>query len=152
MKDPTLPRFRSDDELLTYAVIREERSHRFYLDLAAQITDQPMRQLFHDFARRELAHKAKLELEQMKTGRVVPEPQSPIQPPDPESIDAAAMTYPEVFILAIQRERESFRLYIDLADVAYSDQMREMLLSLAEEEAKHHALFELELERANQPD
>jgi rubrerythrin len=51
-------------------------------------------------------------------------------------------------MFAIKKERISVRLYVDLAAIVEDAGAREMLLSLAQEEAGHKARFEIEYENA----
>jgi len=55
--------------------------------------------------------------------------------------------YKDVLMFAIKKERISVRLYVDLAAIVEDAGSREVLLSLAEEEAGHKARFEIEYEK-----
>ncbi|MHC4748106.1 MAG: ferritin family protein, partial [Planctomycetota bacterium] len=95
----------------------------------------------------ELKHKGKLELEVMKTGRVVATAVNVVWP---EVADYKVDIEPEPNVacqnllnLAMQKEKASLRFYIDLAATAENENFREMLLSLAEEEARHKTLLEI---------
>ena len=48
--------------------------------------------------------------------------------------------------MAAEREKISMRLYIDMALKADNEELREVCLELAEEEARHKALFDIGLE------
>jgi len=140
--------FRSDDEILQFAIGREVSAHQFFMDLADQMENTTMRLLFENFAKEELRHKAILELEVMKRGLVVPEP---IDTDDLDQTDVMVAIDPELGIdyknalmLAINKEAKSFRLYVELAAMVKDKQSRETLLSLAQEEAKHELRFEIE--------
>ena len=54
------------------------------------------------------------------------------------------MTYQEVLILAMKKEKNAFRLYLDLSKIAPTPQLQDLFLSLAQEESKHKLRFELE--------
>lgn len=153
MGSSEIPVFRSEDHILKFAIAKEQLSHDFYMNLAEQMDQQPLREALAALADEELTHKAKLELEQMKAGRAVvdPEPVTERQDVAAESALAAwaAGDYPDVFRLAIQKEREAFRLYVDLAEIVGDEELRETLISLAEEEAKHTAFFEMERDKSN---
>ncbi len=66
-----------DDEILEMAVAREVDANRFYLALAERVENPRIRKVFEKLAAEELEHKAKIELEIMKTGRVVNEDRTP---------------------------------------------------------------------------
>jgi len=52
-----------------------------------------------------------------------------------------------MLILAIKKEKVSFRLYVDMAELVDEAELREMLLTLAEEEARHKVRFEMEYDK-----
>lgn len=140
--------FESDDEILEYAIHRESVAHRFYIDLAEEMENAAMRQLFENFAREELRHKGRLELEIMKRGLVVA---GAVKADDLDETDVMLDVAPELgidyknaLILAMNRETKSFRLYVELAAMAEDKGSRETLLLLAEEEAGHKLRFEIE--------
>ena len=56
------------------------------------------------------------------------------------------LDYQHALILAMQREKQAFRLYTDLAELTDSSELKEVFLSLAQEEAKHKLRFEIEYE------
>ncbi len=144
--------FESVAEILEFAIAREEEANRLYMDLAARAGSPAMRRVFEDFAEVELEHKEKLELEAMKEGIVVV-PREKLAAfriadyvADAESVPD--MDYKDILMFAIKKERISVRLYVDLAAIVESKESREILLSLAEEEAGHKARFEIEYENA----
>jgi rubrerythrin len=106
-----------------------------------------MRKVCEDFAVEELEHKAKLELEVMKTGRVVNGTRvvdiniSEYMGDVGNPID---MNYKELLVFAIKKEETSVKLYSDLANVIQDEESRHVLLALAEEERKHKLRFEAE--------
>ena len=56
----------------------------------------------------------------------------------------ADMDYQQALIVAMKKEKVAFRIYTDLASVADDQSVRNLLLSLAQEEAKHKLRFEVE--------
>ncbi|MBE0664574.1 MAG: rubrerythrin, partial [Candidatus Aminicenantes bacterium] len=52
------------------------------------------------------------------------------------------MDYQEALIVAMRREKASFKFYNDLAAMAEDEPMRETFLDLAQEEAKHKLRLE----------
>ena len=139
--------FDSDEEILELAIAREEDANIFLLALAARIRNPEMRKVFEDLAGEELEHKAKLELEVMKTGRVVTATEKLELEEDVDTETAGAeldMDYKDMLIMVMQKEEASFRLYVDLAARVTSEDAYETLLALAEEEVKHKLRFEIE--------
>jgi len=140
--------FDSVDEILEFAIAREVEANQFYMDLARRLESPAMRELVLEFAKEELEHKAKLELEVMKEGIVVTATEKVAEfkiadyMSDVELSDD--MSYKDLLIFAVKKEMRSLRLYIDLAAIIENTDSRETLLSLAVEEAKHEARFEIE--------
>lgn len=134
-----------DDEILEMAVAREVDANRFYLALAARVEKPRIKKIFEKLAAEELEHKAKIELEIMKTGRVVNEDETPAgfheEQPDyvPPEIE---MNYKDILLMGIQKEEASFRLYVDLAGMTSDAHSKEILLALAQEEAGHKQRFQ----------
>ncbi len=116
--------------------------------LAERVDSPEMRKVLEDFAKEELDHKAKLELEVMKTGQTIPVEQelpgpsgSYIMSNTDSQLD---MDYKDILMLAMEKEEASFRTYVDLIPTIHDQQSREVLLAIAEEEVKHKLRFEIE--------
>jgi rubrerythrin len=135
-------------EIMELAVAREEEANLFYKDLAKQTKDPTMRIVFEKFADEELEHKAKLELEVMKAGKVVTTAEIPVNFKIEDYIENTEhipdMNYEQLLLMAIAKEKRSVRFYIELAALVQEKDAREALISLAEEEAKHEARFQME--------
>jgi rubrerythrin len=56
----------------------------------------------------------------------------------------ADMTYQDALILAMKKEKAAYRLYNDLAVMSEDAGLRDVMLMLAQEEAKHKVRFEIE--------
>jgi hypothetical protein len=52
--------------------------------------------------------------------------------------DSIDVDYEDLLLLAMKKEKVSFRLYVDLAGVVADEDLHETLLSLAEEEAENN--------------
>jgi len=138
----------SNEEILEFAISRENEAHNFYLALASRVQDPQMRHVFEDLAEEELEHKAKLELEIIKTGKTVSTEQQPARPTseyivtdDPSQLD---IDYKDALLLGMEKEEASFRTYVNLIPNTHNEQLREVLLALAQEEVKHKLRFETE--------
>jgi rubrerythrin len=138
-----------DDEILEMAVAREVDANRFYLALAERVENPRIRKVFEELAAEELEHKAKIELEIMKTGRVVNKDKTPAGFKDdradyvPPEIE---MDYKDILLMGMQKEDASFRLYVDLAGMATDAHSKEIFLALAQEEAGHKLRFQTVLD------
>jgi rubrerythrin len=143
--------FIEDDEILEMAVAREVDAIKFYTVLAESARDSNMRRMFEELAAEEMEHKAKLELEIMKIGRVV-DTQRPLigfkYDDQQDNISPAIdVDYKGILSMGIQKEDASFRLYMDLAGMINDPHSRDTLVALAQEEAEHKLRFQTELER-----
>ena len=70
-----------------------------------------------------------------------------VDPHSPLAIEVTeGIGFADALRLAMYKEKRAFRLYMKLADVANDQQTKEMLVSLADDEARHRLQFEVELE------
>jgi rubrerythrin len=140
--------FETVEEILELAVAREEDAHIFLMALAARIVNPEMRKVFEELAAEELEHKARLELEIIKTGRVVTDSKKKLYFETNDYAEDVGseidMDYKDMLIMAMQKEESSFRLYVDLASRVTNEDAYETLLALAEEEVRHKMRFEME--------
>lgn len=137
--------WKNADEVLDYAIEREQEAHDFYLDLAQRVST--MKETFTSFAKEEAGHKAKLQ--GIKAGkRFAPAANKILDLKIAEYVvDVQAspqMDYQDALILAMKREKASFKLYSDLAAATTDKELKESFLALAQEEAKHKLRFEVE--------
>lgn len=143
-----MAKVKSDEEILQFAISREVEANKFYLALADRVKDEQIRKVFEDLAEEELEHKAKLELEVMKTGKVLPVPEK-VNIPEHDYIvsddqSLLDMDYKDILMLGMEKEEASFRTYVNLVAQAKDVECSELLLALAEEEVKHKIRFETE--------
>ena len=139
--------FGSVDEILEYAIAQEEEAARFYTSLSRQATRAGMDSVFQQFAQEEERHKAKLLT--VKQGRQLTALLKPVA--DLKLVEHLAdvepgpdLGYRDALILAMKKEKASFKLYTDLAANVGSDNLKRLFAELAQEEAKHKLRFELE--------
>jgi len=143
-----MAKVKPDEEILQFAIAREVEANKFYLALAKRVADERIRKTLEDLAEEELEHKAKLELEVMKTGSVLPAEQK-VTIPEHEYIvsddeRALDMDYRDILMLGMEKEEAAFRTYINLIPSVEDEESREVLLALAEEEVRHKIRFETE--------
>ena len=138
----------SDQEILEFAIFRENEAHNFFIALSGRVVDPNIKKMLEDLAAEELEHKEKLELEIMKNGRTV---STEMQPPRPSSDYILAddlvqldMDVRDVLLMGMEKEEASFRIFVNMIPNVHDEQSRELLLALAEEEVKHKLRFETE--------
>jgi rubrerythrin len=139
--------FQSADDVLDYAIHREEEAAAFYERLAERAERESMRRIFLEFAGEEKGHRAKLMA--VKKGQKLQVSRREIR--DLKIADYLAdvdpeeeLDYQQALVLAMKAEKEAYRLYLTLADSAEETSLRELFLDLAQEEAKHKLRFEIE--------
>jgi rubrerythrin len=147
--------FNTDQEILKFAISREVEAYYFFLALADRVIDPKMRQVFEDLADEELQHKAKLELEMIKTGITLPDVQIPSGRPESDYIISDSdlpldIDYADMLLLGIEKEDAAFRMFVGLIPNVQDEQSREVLLALAQEEVKHKLRFETEYNMLNE--
>lgn len=138
--------FVSIEQVLDYAIAREVDAYQLYKKLAGAVKKPKMREVLKGFAEEELEHKIRLEA--VKAGEVAIEDEEvgslgisdktgPVKP-------HVNMSYPEILAFAMNKEKTAFTLYINLASIAKTKQLRQTFAKLAQEEAQHKLRFEIE--------
>ncbi|UCE73974.1 MAG: ferritin family protein [Methanomassiliicoccales archaeon] len=142
-----MEKFGSVNELLDFAIEKEQEANMFYIGLAKKMERESMRKVFQDFAAEEQKHKEKLT--GVKEGKqLMPAEQKVIDLKIGDYlVDVPAgpdMDYQDALILAMKKEKASFRLYTDLAATTEDGNLQSLMHGLAQEEAKHKLRLEME--------
>lgn len=140
-------KFGSVNEVLEFAISREQESADFYTRMAQRVEHAQSRKLFEGFAQEELGHKAKLQ--NIRNSKVLLPAQKQIQ--DMKIAEYVAdvevtedLGYQDALIIAMKKEKMAFKLYNDLAASTDDPDLQTTFRILAQEEAKHKLRFELE--------
>ncbi len=142
--------FSSVEQILDYAIEQEEEACRFYMNLSDMVERREISQVLKDFANEEKHHKEKLQ--GVKEGRrflhinVEKVLDLKIAEYIKEEEPQSNLDYQQALILAMQREKNAFRMYTDLAKATDNAELKDLFLGLAQEEAKHKLRFEIEYE------
>ncbi|MEI8202069.1 MAG: ferritin family protein [Bacteroidota bacterium] len=139
--------FNSVKEILDFAIESEQEAVDFYTKLASMTKTDAIKEVFIDFAREEMGHKAKL-MDIKETGILITSSENIIDlkisdylvsvHPTPD------MTYQDALVLAMKKEKAAFKLYTALAERAPNADLKNLFLMLAQEESKHKLRFEIE--------
>ena len=101
---------------------------------------------FEDFAVDEWQHKKRLEA--LKAGEVEIQQDEVGNLGIADSVEAVEpgvnLTYAKALLVAMQREKQAFRFYTDLASMSQDPQTRSVFKKLAQEEAEHKLRLEIE--------
>jgi len=146
--------FEGVDEILDFAIGKEEEAAHMYTDLAEQMANKAMGDVFREFAQEELGHKQKEELGHKQKLLRIKEGKELLLAPEyianlgiadyaVEVEPSSAMGYQQALMLAMKEEKAAFRMYTQLAAATDNQDLRTTLLRLAEE-AKHKLRFEIE--------
>ena len=138
--------FKSVDDVLDFAIKGEQDAARFYKDLAAKLENPGLTDMFESFAEEENMHEAKLR--EVKGNLMMTEE---IKVKDLKISDysvnvkiEAAMNYQDALLLAMKKEKASFKLYTILSQIAKDPEVKKLLKALAVEESNHKLRFEIE--------
>jgi rubrerythrin len=142
-----MEKFTSVEDILKFAIKKEQEAMDFYLNLAGKSRNAEIKGVFEEFAQEELRHKAKLQ--KILTMGILSLPEDEVLDlkisdytvnitPKPD------MTYEESLILAMNREKASYKLYINLARRVDDPGLKDLFQMLATEESKHKLRFEVE--------
>lgn len=139
--------FETIDDILDFAMQSEQDAIDFYSELAEKMQNKQMQEVFLEFAREEVGHKARLkkikderlfdlEVEQVRDLKIA----DYVVAGKP----SADMEYADALVLAMKREKAAFKLYTTLAERTDNPEIKTTFQALAVEESKHKLRFELE--------
>ena len=139
--------FKNVDEILDFAIKSEINAHRFYMDWSKKIEDKALSKVFLELAGEEAKHK--VYFQELKKGKAIKVPTTEkiadlkISDYIVDANVTTDMDYQDALTLAMQREKEAFRLYSGLAELVDDEEMKKTFTTLAEEEAKHKLRLEI---------
>ncbi len=140
--------FKSIDEVLDFAIDQEQEAVDFYGELAQQAKSNDVKEIFLEFVKEEMGHKAKLiklkaegNLNLISNEAVqdlmISDYLTPVKPtPD--------MSYQNALIVVMKKEKAAYNLYKALAKMSPNQEMKDLFNLLAMEEANHKLQFEKE--------
>jgi len=139
--------FNSVNDILDFAIQSEQEAVEFYTKLSQNSNNSQMQKVFSDFAHEEMGHKARL-MDIKETGIMETSSEKVM---DMKVADYIAhvnispnMTYGDALVVAMKKEKAAFKLYLALSERVNDPKMKELFLSLAQEESRHKLRFELE--------
>lgn len=137
----------SINDILDFAIDEEQKAVDFYSELAENANSDEMREVFEEFAKEEVKHKTRLiGVKEKGLFEVNPEKIADLKIADYlVNVNASTnMTYQDALVLAMNKEKSAFKLYINLSERAPNQEMKDLFMSLAQEESKHKLRFEIE--------
>lgn len=145
--DLEMKEFNDVNDILDFAIQNEQNAVDFYTEMARKAISDDMRQIFEEFAKEEMSHKARLtsikekgilDLSSQKVADLK------ISDYVVRSEPKENMSYEEALILAMKREKAAFRLYTKLSTQAPTSDIKNIFDKLAIEESRHKLRFEVE--------
>lgn len=139
--------FKNINDILDFAINEEQVAVDLYTKLAENSSSAEVKEIFLDFAKEEIIHKARLltikenGLFDMKSEAVT---DLKIGDYIVNVVPSPTMTYAEALVFAMKKEKAAFKLYIKLAERAPNADLKNIFMSLAIEESKHKLQFEIE--------
>jgi rubrerythrin len=135
----------SVDDILDFAIKKEQEASEFYSQWSAKVSEKAVAEVLEGFAADERRHETLLT--NVKTGKKMPPVQKQIANLSisdylVEVEPSKDMDYQRTLMVAMQREKAAFRLYSDLASKSPDADVQNLLLVLAQEEAKHKLRLE----------
>ena len=139
--------FETIEDILDFAIQSEQNAVDFYSKLAQDSRNEEMKQVFTQFAKEEMGHKAGLlRIKTNGTFAVKDEIVLDLKMSD-YLVDVEPtpdMSYEQALVIAMKREKNAFKLYTHLSVKAPTAELKKIFQSLAVEESKHKLRFELE--------
>jgi rubrerythrin len=134
--------FGSIDEILTFAIDKENEAVAFYRSQAEKATKASLKEVFQSFAKEEEKHAALLSdisgnKEKIESYEFKKIPDLKISDYMVEKDYEEGMPMPEILKVAMKREEKAAKLYQTLADQTDNADAKKLFLMLVQEESKH---------------
>lgn len=134
--------FNSVDEVLEFAIDRENEAVKFYASFAQEAPSKALKQTFIDFSKEEEKHAAMLSdifgnkatIDSYEFKKI---PDLKISDYMVDTDYEKGMPMPDVLKLAMKKEEKAVKLYQLLADQVGNADAKKLFLLLAQEESKH---------------
>ena len=141
-----MEKFKSVEQVLDFAIAKEAQAYKFYQQLSDWVKRPAICQVFEDFAEEELKHKTRLQA--VKAGEISLETEDIKDLGIADKMEDAQLrpypNYVDALIVGMKKEKESYKMYTALAAKANTQQLKDMFLKLAGEEANHKLQLEVE--------
>jgi rubrerythrin len=141
-----MKQFASIEDILDFAILNEQDAVDFYTKYAVLVKGE-MKNVFLEFAQEEIKHKARLmKIKEEKMFEFTQEKINSLSLTDytTKANFSLDLDYQDALLLAMLKEKAAFKLYLNLSQKTDIPFLKEVFLSLAQEESKHKLRFELE--------
>lgn len=130
----------SMDDILEFALEREDASYRLYLNAAKKSANPSARKIFEELAEQEAGHKRiilNLGKEKIARYTFVKVPDLGISEYLVDVSYHDSMSYQEILVFAMKNEEKAYRFYLEAESMTDDAELKQILLMLANEELKH---------------
>ena len=137
--------FTTFEEIIKFAVKREETAYRLYKTAAERAESVAARKMFEEMAAEEAGHKASfenLDLRNMENYTFTRHPDMKIAEYLADIPFREDMSYPEILHYALKTEESAYKLYTAAAEMTDNPRLKNMLLALADVEKGHKLRLE----------
>jgi rubrerythrin len=128
------------DEILEFALEREDAAYRLYLNAAKKTANPSARKIFDEMAEQEAVHKRlilKLDKDKIADYTFVKVPDLGISEYLVDIPYNDTMTYQEILVFAMKSEEKAYRFYLEAQNMTDDPELKQLLGMLANEEQKH---------------
>lgn len=143
-----MKKFNSTDEILDHAINAEQEAINFYSSLYNTANSESMKLAYREFILEEKSHRDKLQKlkDERSLSGIKLEKVNDLKISDyiVEKQISDDMDYRDALEVAMLREKAAYKLYTDLAEIADTQELKDLFRFLAMEEAKHKLKFETE--------
>lgn len=132
--------FKTLEDIIKFAVQREENAYQLYRTAAERATSISARKMFEEMAEEEAGHKhafENLNIEGAEKYVLADRPDMKLAEYMTETPFREDMSYPEILRYAMKTEENAYRLYTAAAELTDDPRLRKMLLVLADIEKGH---------------
>lgn len=143
-------KFETFEQVVEYAIDREVEARLFYVRLAHMSEDPALRSLLESLADQELSHQKKLANVRQRRFKML---DGDMEIPDLGIADVAPdvapypdMSLSEALVLAMNKEKFAYRLYLELSQETDNPELKELFSALATEEANHKVRMEIQFD------
>jgi rubrerythrin len=144
--------FETIDDVIDFAIEKEQAAEDYYIELARRVSDPRTRQLFEHMAGQEKVHKRSLQ--KLKNGFILKSAAGKVSkltgyvaPTPRDNLKASDLTYQNALMLACERETSANKLYSALAEIAEEEDLVKLFQILANEESEHHRKIQAEFKK-----
>lgn len=141
-----MDKFVTLDDVIKFAVEREETAYQLYKRAAELSTSIASRKMFEELAEEEATHKdvfSKIDVEKAEQHKLCTLPESSIAKYLADIPFRADLTYSEILAFALKTEENAYQLYKAAAGMTDDPKLQKVLMNFADVELGHRRRLEV---------